>query len=59
MFIATDLEFIIFNNIFLIENKEIDEFEFYKGRSSWEMFSMYVFWEYFLFEVNGTSINFY
>ena len=59
MFLVTDLEFIIFNNVFFIEHKEINEFEFYKGRCSWEMFSMYVFMEYFEFEFNGTSINFY
>lgn len=59
MFLATDLEFIIFNNMFFIEYEKVDKFEFYKGRSSWEMFSMYVLWEYNLFEFNGTSINFY
>ena len=41
-----DLEFISSNEIFLVENEKINEFDYYKGRSAWDMFSMHVHWEF-------------
>merc|ERR1712000_451900 len=37
--LAMDLEFISSNEIFLVENEKINEFDYYKGRSAWDMLS--------------------
>ena len=54
-----DFEFISSNEIFLVENEKINEFDYYKGRSSWDMFSMHVHWEFNYLDYLGEPIEFF
>merc|ERR1711959_147500 len=57
--LAMDLEFISSNEIFLVENEKINEFDYYKGRSAWDMFSMHVHWEFNYLDYLGEPIEFF
>lgn len=59
IFAATFLEFITFNSGFIMEYEEVDEMEFYMGRRAWDMFSMYIVWEYNFRDFTGVPIEFY
>lgn len=45
IYLATILEFIFFTDIFFIKNHEFGEFDFYKGRKPWDVYSIDLYWE--------------
>ena len=45
MYLATMLEFITFNNIFLINFQELDLYEYFKGRCPWKSFDYHIEYE--------------
>lgn len=57
MYLATIFEFICFNDHFFIEFQKEDIYQFFRGRSAWDIFDYYIEYERNYALLYGTPIK--